>query len=48
VSLAEEADPITGLEEVVLSPYDNAPGVLTTEMIRAATSAAVSASRSIS
>jgi tetratricopeptide (TPR) repeat protein len=34
VSLAEEADPITGLEEVVLSFYDNAPGVLTTEMIR--------------
>jgi len=34
VTLAEEADPITGLEEVVLSFYDNAPGVLTTEMIR--------------
>jgi hypothetical protein len=34
LSLTEEADPITGLEEVVLSFYDNAPGVLTTEMIR--------------
>jgi hypothetical protein len=34
VTLSEEADPITGLEEVVLSFYDNAPGVLTTEMIR--------------
>jgi tetratricopeptide (TPR) repeat protein len=34
MTLTEEADPITGLEEVVLSFYDNAPGVLTTEMIR--------------
>jgi hypothetical protein len=35
VRVREAEDPATGIEEVVIAFFDNAPGTLTTEMIRA-------------